>query len=103
MIYHDPLGDYAAKILKPETIIAVNRCLAINRHGYKILDRWAISEPDKLRALEKSGFLSTIVCTQQSEEQRVLDSPNGEEQLRHGLTEHEVLSLYGVNMNIPVL
>lgn len=103
MIYRDPLGKHAAKILKPKTIIEINRCRAINRHGFKILDRWAINEPDKLRSLEKKGFLSIIVSTQQMEEQRVLHSPSGEEQLRHGLAEHEVLALYGVNMNIPAL
>ena len=45
--------EIASRILEPETIreIRQNR-QAIDRTGYQILDRWALNQPEELKALE---------------------------------------------------
>ena len=94
--------EIASRVLKLETSHLVNETPSINSRGMSILDRWALNEPEKLKALEthsQSGLLMRVIG-QQLKEAQVLESPEGLEMLRKGLAAHEVLEMYGVSMSI---
>jgi hypothetical protein len=94
--------EIAGKVLNLETLLWVNKIPNINTRGAKILDRWALNEPEKLKALEIDSMdgLFMRVIGQQVKEAQVLESPRGMELLRNGLVEHEVLEMFGVKMEI---
>ena len=89
-------------ILKTETLMRINKTPSINNLGFSILDRWMLSDPDKLRELEAHNdiFLLMLIRNQQKKEQMVLDSPLAQKQMAEGLTAHEILSLNGVEMTL---
>jgi hypothetical protein len=92
-----PPQAFIPGILKTETLLLVNKCLRINHLGFSILDRWMLSDPDRMRELEKNPvFLKILIRTQQAREQKVLESPEALEQMNRGLTAHEILTLHGV-------
>jgi hypothetical protein len=94
--------EIAGKVLKLETLLLVNKTPSINVRGAMILDRWALNEPEKLKALEdrsQTGLLMRVIG-QQRKEAEILESPKALEMLRNGLVAHEVLEMHGVSMAI---
>jgi hypothetical protein len=88
--------ERAAQVLTLETLNEVNRNLSFNRFGLNILDRWAVNQPDELKALESQDptLLLIRLYGQQLKEQAILESPESQERLRGGLMPHEILSLH---------
>ena len=97
---NEPL-EAAAQVLQLETLKEINQCVEIQSQGFRIIDRWAVDNPEGLKKLARhtTGLL-IIIMTQQAKEDRVLWSERGEELLQNGLTKHEVLSMYGVDTGI---
>lgn len=52
--------EIAARVLRPETIFAI-RNASFTNSAYLILDRWALNNPDGLKALEEQGELALLV------------------------------------------
>ncbi len=104
MTEQPPLLSIAQKVLTLETILTVNSTPNINRFGFKILDRWAMNSPEKLKALESGphGLTNLLMrlIGQQTKEYKVLMSQEAEAQLRAGLTEHEILSMARVDTEL---
>ena len=88
--------ERAAKVLTLNTLHEVNRNRSFNRFGMAILDRWALNQPEELKALEnKSQTLLLIrLYDQQLKEQPILESPESQEQQKNGLMPHEILALH---------
>ena len=89
-------------ILKTETLVMVNKARHINSLGFSILNRWMLSDPDLLRKLEQKNEMLIImsVLNQQTKEQRILDSPNGQKMKAQGQTDYEILSQNGVDTTL---
>ena len=104
MTERPPLLSIAQKVLNLETILTVNSTPNIKSHGFKILDRWALNSPEKLKELENypRGLTNLLMRLgqQQTKELVVLRGPEAEEQLRTGLAEHEILAMHGVNTEL---
>ena len=93
--------DIAAEVLQPETIQLINRP-SIHLRGWKILDRWALNSPEKLKALEAQGrilFLDRLL-TQQKLEEDIMMLVSSLEAIRTGLTEHEILQMHEINTEL---
>jgi hypothetical protein len=88
--------------LSTASIAEISRCPSFNRFGWKILDRWALNSPEKLKALEAGSLfrLMTRALDQQFLERKILDTPEASEQMRTGLAEHEILALHEVNTEL---
>ena len=89
------LLEEAAKVLMPETILLIHRTLEINRFGMCLLDRWALAQPEELKALERKSraLLVLKVLEQQGREQKNLEWSKNQAKLANGLMPHEVLDL----------
>ena len=94
--------EIAGKVLNLETLLLINKTMEIKSKGMAILDRWALNEPEKLKALEKESqtALIMLVMEQQAREASILETPQAEEQLRTGLVPHEILEMHGVSMSL---
>jgi hypothetical protein len=53
--------ERAAQVLTLETLAEVNRNRSFNRFGMSILDRWAMNQPDQLKALETQGEIMLLI------------------------------------------
>jgi hypothetical protein len=86
----------ARKVLAPRTIEAVRRSPSFHLRGWKILDRWALAEPEKLRALEAQGetLLLERLLLQQDAEHETLSRNLLRRQ--EGMTEQEILTENGI-------
>lgn len=81
----------AARVLKPETLVKVRKT-PYNPQGWKILDRWAMNSPERLKALEADGemvLLSRLLEQQNIEQTILVESLALREE---GLVEHEILA-----------
>lgn len=96
------LLEQTAKVLNLETILRVNKCPTVNRYGMAILDRWALNQPEELKALEARSlsYLLIRILEQQTLEQETLESPANQARMAGGLTSHEILTLREVNMSL---
>ena len=93
--------EAASQVLALDALKAIVKCSEIQRQGFRIIDRWAVDNPEGLKKLARHATgLLIIIMTQQANEERVLRSERGEELLHNGLTRHEVLQMYGVDMSI---
>lgn len=92
----------AAQVLKMETILRVNKALNINRHGMAILDRWALNQPDELKAMETRNDLWLLMrlLEQQHLEQEILNRPESQVRLANGLTPHEILEMHEIKTSL---
>ena len=101
LIDHMPLR-IASGVLADTTIESVRRSTSYHARCWQILDRWAFNSPERLRALEAQGELLLLgrLLEQQIVEHEALISPLGLAQRRHGLTEHEVLALWGISTDL---
>ncbi|HBO5294950.1 TPA: hypothetical protein L4W44_003333 [Pseudomonas aeruginosa] len=89
----------AAGVLASDTIEAVRRSPSFHARAWQILDRWAFNSLAQLRQMEADGEIILLerLLIQQELEHRTLCSEEGLNQQRHGLTEHEILTLRGVS------
>jgi hypothetical protein len=91
--------DVAKRVLLPETISSV-RSKPYHLCGWKILDRWAMNSPAKLKALENEGEVALLgrLLDQQVIEHTIL--LEAAEQLQEGVTEYEILTQSGVQTEL---
>ena len=101
LIDHMSLG-VASGVLAATTIESVRRSTSYHACGWQILDRWAFNSPEQLCALEAQGELLLLgrLLEQQIVEHEALISPLGLAQRGDGLTEHEVLALWGISTEL---
>jgi len=94
------LLEIATRVLELETILLVNKTPSVNSKGMAILDRWALNEPEKLKAMEKRSqtFLIMRVIEQQRLEASILETEQAQEQMRSGLVPHEILEMHEISM-----
>lgn len=84
--------EVAARVLKLETLMEVRKA-PYNLQGWKILDRWAMNSPERLKALETTGemvLLSRLLEQQNLEQTILLESLALADE---GMMEHEILAL----------
>lgn len=70
----------AARILTPETLVAVRGLADFSLHGWRILDRWALNSPGELHRLEAEGevvLLGRLLEQQRIEQQAIDRQPVG--------------------------
>ncbi|CAJ0807654.1 hypothetical protein R77560_04606 [Ralstonia thomasii] len=96
----EPL-DVAKKVLRPSTLEVVCRH-PYTTYGWKILDRWAMNDPVRLKNLEiESEFLLlSKLLEQQTTETQVLTNQSALERLATGETEAEILASEHVNTEL---
>ncbi|QNH01181.1 hypothetical protein [Pseudomonas sediminis] len=89
----------ASTVLTGDTIEAVRHSPSFHARAWRILDRWALNNPTQLRHMEADGEIILLerLLIQQELEHQALCSEEGLNQQRHGLTEHEILTLHGVS------
>jgi len=93
--------EMAQTVLDAKILLPIVKNTQFQREAFSILDRWAEQTPDELKKLaEKPSTFGIFLLTQQGKEQRVLRSETGEEQLRNGLTPHELMEMNGVDQTI---
>jgi hypothetical protein len=86
----------ASQILAPGTLAALRRH-PYHLAGWRIADRWAFEQPERLRALEAEGeivVLIRLLDQQQLEHEALLDSS---EALQKGLSITEVFQQRGID------
>ncbi|UQZ88463.1 hypothetical protein C4J81_04280 [Deltaproteobacteria bacterium Smac51] len=83
----------ARRVLKKKTMATVISDHRVTSHGLKILERWAQNEPPALRRLERNLDTFMAVLLQQQEWEPPSSAERIEEQLRNGLTRHELCEL----------
>ena len=85
----------AARILTPENL-DMFRQQPFNSYGWTILDRWAVQEPEALKALQEQGeivLFDRVLQQQELEQETIL---NNKEARDKGLTPMEVLAMEGI-------
>jgi hypothetical protein len=89
----------ASMVLAPATLAA------IRRHPYhlvawRIADRWAFDQPERLRALEAEGEIMVLIRLleqQQLEHEALLDAPDDQ---RAGMSSTEILQQRGIGLRL---
>ncbi|MFL9896300.1 hypothetical protein [Paraburkholderia sp. RL17-381-BIF-C] len=89
----------ASKVLAPATLAA------IRRHPYhlvawRIADRWAFNQPERLQALEAEGEIMVLIRLleqQQLEDEALLDSVDEQ---RAGVSSTEILQQRDINPDL---
>lgn len=96
---HTPL-DLAKQVLMAETIEEVRRLPSFHLRGWKILDRWALHSPAKVRELEQQGEVVLLgrLLEQQNLEHKVL--VDAIDLLNSGTAEHEVLAMHDIQTEL---
>lgn len=89
----------ASKVLAPDTLSALRRH-PYHLVGWRIADRWAFDQPERLRALEAEGEILVLIRLleqQQIEHEALLDSV-GEQ--RGGMSPMEILLQRGIELRL---
>lgn len=89
----------ASKVLAPDTLSALRRH-PYHLVGWRIADRWAFDQPERLRALEVEGEILVLIRLleqQQIEHEALLDSV--EEQCA-GMSPTEILLQRGIELRL---
>jgi hypothetical protein len=89
----------ASRVLAPATLSA------LRRHPYhlvawRIADRWALDQPERLRALETEGEIIVLIRLleqQQLEHEALLDSLEAQ---RCGISSTEILQQHGIELRL---
>lgn len=92
----------AANVLARTTIESVLRSPSYHARGWKILDRWALNYPGRLRRLEADGEIILLgrLLEQQGIEHQVMSSTVGLQLRSRGHAEHEILSLFEIDTEL---
>jgi len=83
----------ATRVLKKKTLNMIIYDGRVTPHGFDILDRWAQDEPLEVRRLERNPGALMAVLLRQQEWETPYTAAMIDEQLRNGLTLHEVREL----------
>jgi hypothetical protein len=89
----------AARVLAPDTLSAIRRH-PYHLTAWRIADRWAFDQPERLRALEAEGEIFVLIRLleqQQLEHEALLDST---EALRTGLSPTEIFLQRGIELRL---
>lgn len=89
----------ASTVLAPETVFALRRH-PYHLVGWRIADRWAFNQPERLRALEAEGEIFVLIRLleqQQLEHDALLDSV---EEQRAGMSPTEILLQRGIELRL---
>ncbi len=97
--------EIASQVLKPETIKRVKRTPKLARLAYLMLDRWALNEPEELKALEAKNVEDLLdrVYEQVVTETYALSTPEAAIMQQNGMSDWEILSLLGVDTRVRTL
>ncbi|WP_093255434.1 hypothetical protein [Pseudomonas sp. Snoq117.2] len=89
----------ATRVLSKATIDSLRLSSSYHFRGWQILDRWALSAPERLQEMEEQDefFLLIRLLEQQRIEHDLLTSLAGLEMRSQGLAEHEILSIFGIS------
>jgi hypothetical protein len=90
----------ASKVLQASTIKAIRQSSSFNLHGWKILDRWALNSPERLRDLEQESemlLLGRVLQQQRIELEAITSLPAD---AKVGLTESEILQLQEIAQDL---
>ena len=92
----------ARKILKKETFSALCRDHRnFQRRSWKILERWALHRPERVRMLEEKAFLLPLRIEEQAKlEDEALDTDTALALLAQNWTEEEILKSLGVETDL---
>ncbi len=95
--------EIAARVLKPETIREV-RSGGYSPRAYKILDRWALNQPEELKKLEELGEIDFMMKLygQQQAETLALNSETARLAGLRGMSESEILQSMGIDMSLKI-
>ena len=93
--------EIARTVLKPETIQEV-KSGGYTNSAYLILDRWALNQPDELKALEAQGEIAfdLKLYGQQQKEAQVLNSDSARQAKLRGMSDWEILESAGIDMSL---
>ena len=93
--------EIARTVLKPETIREV-KSGGYTNSAYLILDRWALNQPDELKALEAQGEIAfdLKLYGQQQKEAQVLNSESARQAKLRGMSDWEILESAGIDMSL---
>ncbi|MCY0853059.1 hypothetical protein [Cupriavidus sp. D39] len=85
--------EMAQRVLQASTLQLIAKS-PYTIYGWKIVDRWAVNDPQKLSALEAQGeiLLLSRLLEQQTTEMDVLTTQAALERLAAGETEFEILA-----------
>jgi hypothetical protein len=89
----------AARVLAPDTLCALRRH-PYHLAAWRIADRWAVDQPERLRALEAEGEIFVLIRLleqQQLEHEALLDSS---EALCTGLSPTDILLQRGIELRL---
>lgn len=89
----------AARVLAPDTLSVLRRH-PYHLAAWRIADRWAFDQPERLRALEAEGEIFVLIRLleqQQLEHEALLDSA---EALHMGLSPTEILLQRGIELRL---
>jgi hypothetical protein len=89
----------AARVLAPDTLAALRRH-PYHLAAWRIADRWAFDQPERLRALEAEGEIFVLIRLleqQQLEHEALLDSS---EALCTGLSPTDILLQRGIELRL---
>ncbi|PVZ15363.1 MULTISPECIES: hypothetical protein [unclassified Pseudomonas] len=101
MLSERNISGVATRVLSKATIDSIRLSSSYHFRGWRILDRWALSAPERLQEMEAQDefFLLSRLLKQQRIEHDVLTSSAGSEMRSRGLAEHEILSIFGISID----
>lgn len=99
MLIERKISGVATRVLSKATIDSIRLSSSYHFRGWRILDRWALSAPERLQEMEAQDefFLLSRLLAQQRIEHDVLTSSAGSDMRSRGLAEHEILSIFGIS------
>lgn len=99
MLIERDISGVAIRVLSKATIDSIRLSSSYHFRGWRILDRWALSAPERLQEMEAQDefFLLNRLLEQQRIEHDALTSSSGLEMHSRGLAEHEILSIFGIS------
>ncbi|BEU20000.1 hypothetical protein [Paraburkholderia sp. 22B1P] len=89
----------ASKVLAPATLAAIRRH-PYHQVAWRIADRWAFNQPERLRALEAEGEIMVLIRLleqQQLEDEALLDALDEQ---RTGVSSTEILQQRDIKLHL---
>jgi hypothetical protein len=93
--------EISARVLSQQTLASIRQSPSFSLQGWKILDRWALNNPERLKSLELQGelqLLSRLLDQQALELTAIINSLPVES--KQGLTEHEILAMLEIETDL---
>ncbi|WP_082303499.1 hypothetical protein [Pseudomonas meliae] len=92
--------EISSRVLSQQTLESIRQSPSFSLQGWKILDRWALNNPERLKAMEIQGELQLLsrLLDQQALELTAINSLPADSKM--GLTEHEILALLEIDTDL---